>query len=198
MKRCYKCNQEKPYSDFSLNKSHYDGFSSECRDCVNAYNRAYYIKNQSKVKETVRKYRLENPEIIRKRKADYHKRNKDKIIMKVSEWQKNNPERVKLQRKLFGKRHRQEMNMRAAQRRARIRNNGVFFVTKKEIKKLYASPCFYCGADAEHIDHLIPISRGGRHSIGNLLPACANCNHAKSNKFLAAWKREKNESKSNS
>jgi 5-methylcytosine-specific restriction endonuclease McrA len=41
-----------------------------------------------------------------------------------------------------------------------------------------------CGGRFEHIDHIIPLSRGGRHSIGNLAPACAACNLKKGYKYL--------------
>jgi 5-methylcytosine-specific restriction endonuclease McrA len=36
--------------------------------------------------------------------------------------------------------------------------------------------CAYCGGPAEHVDHVAPLARGGAHALGNLLPACADCN----------------------
>lgn len=40
--------------------------------------------------------------------------------------------------------------------------------------------CFYCRQAATlTADHLIPIARGGRHAIGNLVAACQPCNSAK-------------------
>jgi hypothetical protein len=49
--------------------------------------------------------------------------------------------------------------------------------------------CFYCGKpvnenvepiwDSLTKDHLIPLSRGGSDDIGNLVPACFNCNRLK-------------------
>jgi 5-methylcytosine-specific restriction endonuclease McrA len=49
-------------------------------------------------------------------------------------------------------------------------------------------PCIYCGAKAEHLDHIIPISRGGLHKVGNLAPSCAKCNLSKSAKFVTEWR----------
>ena len=40
--------------------------------------------------------------------------------------------------------------------------------------------CQYCGAPAEHVDHVIPRCQGGRDEIDNLVAACAKCNLTKS------------------
>ena len=44
--------------------------------------------------------------------------------------------------------------------------------------------CQYCGAkapDAElHVDHIVPVSKGGGNSLDNLVTACAACNLGKS------------------
>ena len=76
-------------------------------------------------------------------------------------------------------------------RRLRKLSNGVFNISIKELKRLYSSPCIYCGSNNSiQADHVIPISKGGVHSIGNLVPACSRCNQSKSNKFLSQWKRD--------
>lgn len=37
------------------------------------------------------------------------------------------------------------------------------------------------------MDHVIPLARGGRHGIGNVLPACQPCNSSKGARLLAEW-----------
>lgn len=44
--------------------------------------------------------------------------------------------------------------------------------------------CQYCGARAETIDHVVPRSRGGEHSWGNLVAACRPCNLRKGSRSL--------------
>lgn len=39
--------------------------------------------------------------------------------------------------------------------------------------------CAYCPRPATTIDHVVPVSRGGRSHRGNLLPACVSCNSRK-------------------
>lgn len=51
--------------------------------------------------------------------------------------------------------------------------------------------CAYCGERPTkiHMDHVVPLMRGGKHQIGNVLPACAPCNLSKNARLLADWKR---------
>lgn len=51
--------------------------------------------------------------------------------------------------------------------------------------------CFYCGVKAERLtmDHVIPLSRGGRHAIGNVVPACRKCNGEKHDDLVVEWRR---------
>lgn len=47
---------------------------------------------------------------------------------------------------------------------------------------LRCDPCAYCGAPADHIDHIHPRHRGGRTQIDNLTAACTSCNVRKGTK----------------
>lgn len=67
-------------------------------------------------------------------------------------------------------------------------------VTERDWTRLverYRGCCAYCGrrSDTLHREHVIPLSRGGRHSIGNLLPACPRCNLSKYSSFVTEWKK---------
>lgn len=48
--------------------------------------------------------------------------------------------------------------------------------------------CQYCGAKAPdvqlEIDHKIPVSRGGKNTIENLITSCWDCNNGKGNKII--------------
>ena len=53
--------------------------------------------------------------------------------------------------------------------------------------------CAYCGASelALQRDCVLPISRGGRYTLGNVVPACRSCNTSKCNDEVTAWLRRK-------
>ena len=44
--------------------------------------------------------------------------------------------------------------------------------------------CQYCSRPAESIDHVVPRSRGGAHSWGNVVAACRRCNSQKRDRLL--------------
>ena len=48
--------------------------------------------------------------------------------------------------------------------------------------------CKYCGSQSDtvtlHIDHILPVSKGGTNSQENLVTSCADCNLGKSNKIV--------------
>lgn len=49
--------------------------------------------------------------------------------------------------------------------------------------------CVYCGERRRlTMDHVVPLVRGGTHSIGNILPACLSCNCRKQGRFVMEWK----------
>lgn len=55
--------------------------------------------------------------------------------------------------------------------------------TADQLAAILRDPCLYCGDPAEHVDHFIPLARGGTHTLDNLVPACAACNLSKGAKL---------------
>ena len=53
--------------------------------------------------------------------------------------------------------------------------------------------CAYCGAGGSGLqrDCVLAISRGGRYTVANVVPACASCNASKCNHEVTGWMRRK-------
>ena len=54
--------------------------------------------------------------------------------------------------------------------------------------------CAYCGSSERsglQKDCMLPISRGGRYTVSNVVPACRSCNASKCNAELTTWMRRK-------
>ncbi len=51
--------------------------------------------------------------------------------------------------------------------------------------------CRYCGkhVDTPHCDHVLPLCRGGKTVLDNLVTACPSCNCSKHDKTLEEWRK---------
>ena len=158
-KICLKCQTVKPLSDFYKDRTRKYGVQPACKLCSNVYRSNWSNKNRDQISISGKSYRDKNPT---KRKQSQSKWNKKNSI-KLANYQN--------------------------QRRTKIKNNGIFQITDKEFNKLYQSNCFYCGIKSKiEIDHVVPINKGGTHSIGNLVAACRSCNASKGSKLLIEWR----------
>jgi 5-methylcytosine-specific restriction endonuclease McrA len=85
------------------------------------------------------------------------------------------------------------MRQKSKRRKAQMRDSVAIQVKGREIRARFAEfnhRCAYCGADGDlHIEHVVPISKGGPHSIGNIIPACKDCNFSKRDSEVEAWYR---------
>ena len=57
------------------------------------------------------------------------------------------------------------------------------YFTRDEVIRRDNATCHLCGKTCEpheiHIDHVIPLARGGQHTLDNVKVACAHCNMSK-------------------
>jgi 5-methylcytosine-specific restriction endonuclease McrA len=61
------------------------------------------------------------------------------------------------------------------------------------LKEAWGHCCAYCGASGKPLqrDCVLAISRGGRYTLQNIVPACGSCNTSKCNEEVTAWLRRK-------
>ena len=82
-------------------------------------------------------------------------------------------------------------------RAAQIKNKGNHTVRigRNAIAERFAdfdNLCAYCGNDKNLvIEHFIPRAKGGPHAIGNILPACHDCNTSKRDHDPETWYRSR-------
>ena len=139
--------------------------------------------------ELQRKYVRNNLEKHRIRGSNWRRANKEK----ASKSQKASLERWKA-RDPIG--YRMLNVVLAHRRRAKILSVSDGTVTVQAIQEMFLQfrHCPYCGIDLipsnRHLDHKDPLSRGGLHTITNLIPCCKSCNHKKSSKPYEKWLAE--------
>jgi 5-methylcytosine-specific restriction endonuclease McrA len=90
---------------------------------------------------------------------------------------------------------RQTRKARASRRRARrVAASGSDLTDAEWFLILDAwAACAYCGADGVALqrDCVLPISRGGRYTVDNVVPACRSCNASKCNDEVTSWMRRR-------
>lgn len=79
-----------------------------------------------------------------------------------------------------------------SKRNARKASADVRTVTERDLRRMLDRQhgrCFHCDQpEPTTIDHLIPLSREGRHAIGNLVWSCKSCNSAKGPRLLVEYR----------
>jgi 5-methylcytosine-specific restriction endonuclease McrA len=141
--------------------------------CIASDRQRYKLSNPGGAQRSSAKYRGKFPERRKSSNYNYRIQNSDKEKTRKRNYALENPETIR---------------MAAARRRAKLAGSRSYLIIKKDLRKLKSNSCFYCGGQSAHIDHVIPISKGGQHSIGNLVAACAFCNISKNDRFIMEWK----------
>lgn len=181
MKICKGCKVNKPLSDYHKNKNRKDGVTIICKPCAIAKTGQWQKENKDRVNATYRKNYAKNLENSRaKRRARF------------KQWYSCNAEFQRQRTRQYAKAHPESKRISEQKRRIRKLNNGEYLILPKEISRLLSSNCNNCGSSKSvTLDHIIPISRGGSHSIGNLQSLCKSCNSSKNNKTITEWRKIK-------
>jgi 5-methylcytosine-specific restriction endonuclease McrA len=153
----------------------------QLRDSVNRH----YWRNRAAELERNRK-RYKDKERERSRK--YAKNNPDKALVRARRY--NNTTWGKI---INGERTRRHGNIYAKNYTLRKKTStpASEALTRQDwdnLIKEYKGACAYCGRISKLTqDHVIPISKGGKHIRDNVVPACFSCNRKKSNLPLGVF-----------
>lgn len=208
-KKCPKCGEIKDVGEFYKNNSRKDGFASWCKDCSNESHKKYVESNKESIRKYDREQYWENPEKHREQRRKSNKVNSEKIKIAAKEHYEKNKEEIAKKNKVYhlkNKEHRNETSRqryklkseeykhRARERKQKIKEVADGSVTIEFEREMYAlqnGRCGYCGCDLEesgkHLDHILPISRGGLHTANNVHWVCPTCNLDKKDKTEEEW-----------
>lgn len=193
-KKCSKCKIEKDVREFRKNKSKLDGLQSECVKCAKEYRE----KNKEKTREYVEKNKEYN-EKIREYMKQYYKKNKIKFKRKnqtymknyMDEYYKKNKIKIRERNRKYATEYRKTEKgkisiINVMHKRRCIKKQGDMTTTQLLRLRQNAKVCYWCGVSLKkvkvHIDHYVPLSKGGLHTMSNLVVSCGKCNQIKSAK----------------
>ena len=171
--QCKHCeNKSRKEYNKQYNKQYAPIYYAKNKTSIKQYQKQYWLNNRERLKENNRLWREKNKEKKRETDRHYDKNNRECRSVYRKQWAKDNPEKEK-----FNSRKRQ-----AIKRKSVGDFNACDIIVIREKQK---DLCFYCGGklkDNYHIDHFIPLSKGGNNYPSNLRLACPSCNQKKSNR----------------
>mgnify|MGYP001570318577 CR=1 FL=1 len=153
----------------------------------NARQRRYYVNNQEKVLQRAKEYREEHREEINAASREAHPIKADKRNASSKAWRESHPAHVKKYQRQYRTTHLDEHKTYENTRRSRKANAPINDLTPAQwvmIKEHYKHCCVYCGKKFQRLtqDHIVPLSKGGSHTLSNVVPACKSCNSKKGNR----------------
>lgn len=209
LKTCRDCLRELPLDQFHKAAGCKDGLRSTCKTCVHEkrvqyyavssdknreYSRQYYIANSHSVKKYQQEYSQQNRPKIARRNKVWRVANRERLLKAKQDYYEQNKERLKPFYKAYHSLHPEYNKATTLRRRARLRNAAGDCSAKQWLDKcaFFGWRCYLChdslAMKSVHMDHRVPLSRGGSNWPANLAPACGPCNLSKSNKTEAEFK----------
>lgn len=184
---CTRCKNARPATTeyFGRQKNGKYGLASWCKACRADYQREYMTNPENLLSHRVyqREYRAGHPELVERERArgrEYRRRKREtgEAYIYLRKWWKTPA----------GRRLAQICSHRRVYRELNVGGN----YTSDDIRILFKSQmglCWWCEKPLEkyHIDHRIPVSRGGNSNPENLCLACPHCNMSKNNKLPQEW-----------
>jgi 5-methylcytosine-specific restriction endonuclease McrA len=167
----------------------------------------YRHRHPERIRASTKSYRLKNGNLHQK---NWAKRNRDRIRARRQsqrekwvnynrEWRDKNRSKINALRRAFRINNveicRTREVIKASKRRAIKKKAELNPASIKQfivgVRSMQAVACFWCkdkiaGKDC-HIDHIIALSRGGKHAVENLCVSCEPCNLSKGPKSLQDW-----------
>lgn len=147
-------------------------------------------------KEYFSRWHQANKDRRNKRRMELYWKNREHEIAMAVAWQRRNRHKTKAYQKKWCSNHKPLLAERSHRYRelygyarkttreesARIRQYWLLIKSKSCVE------CHWCRKifpiSEIEMDHIIPISRGGRHVLENICPACRPCNRRKSHKLV--------------
>lgn len=140
-----------------------DGLSSICRACSSASSKAYYAANRERASENARRRSATHPRESARRARDWYAANTERARANATRWSQENAGQVRA------------LRVKAeASRRSRLAA-----ATCDAAMDMSAVPFGCTHAGPFHLDHIVPVARGGCAHLHNLQHLCARCNQAK-------------------
>lgn len=199
MKRCSRCKQLKPISAFSKDRCRKDGLRCYCKTCQSSY----YVDHRDKIVAQHTAYNVSHKAESAEWHAAYYATHRDEVCAHSAAHYAANRDKKAVYGASYYALHKDEINARHGAWRRDNPSKERAICHRRRARKLAAGGthtatdinrqgevqewrCWWCGDDCKdkyHVDHLVPLARGGHNGPGNIVIACPHCNMSKQDKL---------------
>lgn len=185
---CCACASERAKAQARANPEHRKALAVAWNAANRDKRRAYAATARAKNPTYIGEWAKAHPEKTRAAVRRWRAHNPDKVRANHARWSSDNPGRASALTRAWQLAHPDEAKVIRATRRARklnavvgCRKEYAAFVKWARIEPVIH--CHYCDTATlpgkRHLDHYIPLAKGGEDSVANLRVACAKCNQCK-------------------
>lgn len=192
-KRCTCCLEWKKNSEFYRDRTKADGLRSHCKACNNRSRQDHRVRVKAREQATLKRTYLHvwqhkpRPPMRARRSAGFYRwmrkneaRRRAHVAAFLKRWHTANPAASER----WYDDHPETAAALRNTRRADWAGAAVNDLSPHEwhwLVEQYDHCCAYCGQHSDHLtlDHVIPLSQGGHHTLSNVVPACPTCNARK-------------------
>lgn len=207
-KQCSKCHQWHPATTefFYRDSTKQDGLHTTCKVCAKARSKAYQEAHKEQIRENKRLYQQAHKEHLAAYIKQWQQENSREAYLK--QWQQEHQEEQRIYKRMYYLSHQEELREHAKQygktEQGRLVNKA--HKHRRKAQKLAAGgsytardihlqlerqkhKCYWCHKKLEqyHIDHVIPLARGGSNAPDNLVLACPRCNMSRKDRLPHEW-----------
>jgi len=169
-----------------------------------ARNREWWAENGDKRNQTrqtvnrehrlmvAREYSHRNRERRSLLSREYYRANRESVLSQGRKWYENNKEQRRATVKAWLDRNPHKTTEYSRAYRAR-KAGAVGSYTPDDVERQYRmqnGKCWWCGktvGQKYHVDHIVPLARGGSNKPNNICISCPRCNLSKQDKLPQEW-----------
>lgn len=149
-------------------------------------------KTAEDIKADQRAYYQKNKEYLKQKAQEYYAANKERLRPIRKKWQTENLEKHRTYNQKSYRKYSNKALIRVRSRKIKMLGNGIEPYTLDQILEEYGVVCYLCETPIDltlprkignpgweyglHLDHVLPISKGGKDCLDNVAPTHALCN----------------------
>lgn len=195
-KLCCMCKISKPLAEFCKDRHEKDGFRDRCTPCASSQRMEVYRRNPHKDRARARMWGAKNKEAKKIYNRKHYQANKERLVAKAKEYIEKNKAAAAAYNLEWQRRNKEKMAATRKRRRARVIGATICDFTDAQwadMQEIYDHRCAYCGnrfVGRLEQEHVVPLSKGGDHTLTNIVPACSRCNRVKGTRLITPQYRK--------